>query len=170
MQSIDGLETADWDSSKVTSFEKAFYTCTGLTSIDLRTWDLSSVESLEDMFAWCIKLTSVKFNSTNVSKNSFTLADSRKIIIKSLPVGARYEIRETDTGGVRFNTFSINEKGVVLREAEKNKVVFSNQRFTLPQTGGDGAAIGLVVAAAALMLGAYLIFEAVRKIKQVRKP
>ena len=104
-------------------------------------------------------------------KNSFTLADSRKLIIKSLPVGARYEIRETDTGGVRFNTFSINEKGVVLREAEKNKVVFSNQRFTLPQTGGDGAAIGLVVAAAAaLMLGAYLIFEAVRKTKQVRKP
>lgn len=62
------LETADWDSSQVTSFEKAFYTCTGLTSIDLRTWDLSSVESMEDMFAWCIKLTSVKFNSTNVSK------------------------------------------------------------------------------------------------------
>ena len=64
----------------------------------------------------------------------------------------------------KFETFSTDEKGVILRDEEKNKAVFSNQRFTLPVTGGNNTILGASIAAGSLIaLGALLIILALRK-------
>ena len=97
-------------------------------------------------------------------KAEFTLKDSQTLVIKNLPVGARYEISEVDKCGIKFETFSTDEKGVILRDEEKNKAVFSNQRFTLPVTGGNNTILGASIAAGSLIaLGALLIILALRK-------
>ena len=64
------IETADFDTSKVTNMDWMFYECSSLTSLDLSNFDTSKVTDMGSMFSRCSSLTALdlsKFDTSNVS-------------------------------------------------------------------------------------------------------
>ena len=56
------------DTSNVTDISKMFYSCSGLTSLDVSGFNTSKVTSMSDMFSGCSKLTSLDVSGFDTSK------------------------------------------------------------------------------------------------------
>ena len=72
--SCDGLTSLDlsgWDTSKVTNMYGMFYSCRSLTSLDLSGWDTSNVKNMNTMFSNCSNLTSLYLSGWNTSKVTY---------------------------------------------------------------------------------------------------
>ena len=65
------IETADFDTSKVTSMGRMFSECSSLTALDLSNFDTSNVTSMVGMFNECSSLTSLDLSSFDTSKVTY---------------------------------------------------------------------------------------------------
>ena len=66
LSTITGLQYLN--TSEVKDMSYMFYTCHGLTSLDLRTFNTENVVAMRSMFAACVNLTSLNVTSFNTSK------------------------------------------------------------------------------------------------------
>ena len=62
------IETADFDTSKVTNMDWMFYECSSLTSLDLSNFDTSKVTDMSAMFYGCSSLTALDVSNFDTSK------------------------------------------------------------------------------------------------------
>ena len=60
-------ETANLDTSNLTTMQNLFNSCIYLTSIDISSWDTSNVVSMNNMFNVCSKITSINFGNIDLS-------------------------------------------------------------------------------------------------------
>ena len=67
-RNIYGINFDNFDTSKATSMNLMFSSCTNLTSLDLSKFDTSNVEEMPNMFNNCRLLTSLNLSNFNISK------------------------------------------------------------------------------------------------------
>ena len=67
---LTSLDVSNFNASKVTDMSQMFYSCNSLKSLDLSKFNTSNVPSMSNMFAYCSSLTSLdlrNFNTSNVT-------------------------------------------------------------------------------------------------------
>jgi len=62
------IDSSNWDTSPITSFEFAFDHCLSLTDIDVSNWDVSNVTNMKQIFNYCSSLTTVDVSNWDTSK------------------------------------------------------------------------------------------------------
>ena len=71
---LTSLDLSSFDTSNVTNMDSIFNRCSGLTSLDLSGWNTSNVGTMSSMFNGCNSLTSLtlsNFNTSNVGIMSY---------------------------------------------------------------------------------------------------
>ena len=63
-----GLDTTDWDTSKVQTMEEMFYKCFALENLDVSNWNVSNVTSFSKTFCRCDSIKELNVTSWDVSK------------------------------------------------------------------------------------------------------
>ena len=66
--SLEFVDTSNWDTSNVTHMNHMFTDCYNLTSLDVSNWDTSKVNDMFGMFYGCNNLTSLDVSNWNTSK------------------------------------------------------------------------------------------------------
>ena len=64
---LTSLDLTGFDTSAVTTMESMFYSCSGLTSLDLSSFNTSAVTNMSSMFSACSGLTSLDLTGFNTS-------------------------------------------------------------------------------------------------------
>jgi surface protein len=64
---LRSINTAQWNTSAITSLNSTFYGCSALTTIDASTWNTSANTTLDSTFSGCSSLQEVKFAGWNTS-------------------------------------------------------------------------------------------------------
>ena len=66
--SLEFVDTSNWDTSNVTYTNHMFNNCNNLASLDVSNWDTSNVTNMNHMFYNCNNLTSLDVSNWNTSK------------------------------------------------------------------------------------------------------
>lgn len=67
--SLEVLDAADWNTSRVTTMQQTFYNCLNIESVDLSGWDLSNVTTMYYMFSNCPALDILKIKGLGANAN-----------------------------------------------------------------------------------------------------
>ena len=118
------------DTSDVSNMYSMFYSCSGLTSLDLSHFDTSNITSMGFMFYFCSGLTSLDlshFDTTNVTDMSFMLSNCRGL--------TSLDVSNFDTANVTnmYEMFYNCSKLTTIYASDKwntDKVTNSNSMFS----------------------------------------
>lgn len=101
----------------------------------------------------------VTYNGVKIKEETISLVNNQTKVIKNLPVGATYTLKETTTDGFTVQ-YEVNKLGIKdgdtascgvtnncrIEEGNSNSVVFTNTvRYILPETGSRGMLIIMII-------------------------